>query len=354
MGLGIQIAVGGTPDDTMSEAVLVEVQERMGERTTYKLRYDIDIAEDDFVMLSDNRSGPDSELAVLVPIDGKTVWLVRGPVIGHQIKFVHGGAGSYVEVQGADTSIAMDRETKTMLWPDVTDSDAVSTILGQYKYKPDVEATTAGHFEEKHTLVQRDSDWRFVKRLARRNGSLFWVDWDETGAETAHFRRPEVVLEPSRDLDINLETNHTDTLTLSWDTERPTSVVASQVNLNDKSTIEGAVTESPLAPMGDVPLSGILTAPRSVPVTIPVDDVGDLQARGQAALIDAGWFIRGNCQTSVKAVNGIVRPYTVVNVRGVGKRHSGHYYVAAVRHTIDPAGHQMELELVRNAWGAAS
>ena len=354
MGLGIAIAVGGSPDDQMSDATMVEVNQRMGERTTYKIRYDIDISGDDIPALVDARSDSGSMLSVLVSLNGQNFCLVKGPVTGQQINFVHGGAGSYLEVQGSDTSIAMDRETKTALWPDVTDSDAVNTILGTYGYTPDVDSTDASHTTDKHALVQRDSDWRFVRRLARRNGTLFWVDSDDAGVETAHFKKPVVSGDPAMDLDINLDSNQIDSLMLSWDVERPTSVVASQLNLNDKSVIDGAVAQTPLALLGSSALQAIATDTRSVPVTAPVDDAGDLQARGQGALVEAGWFIRGNCQTSVKALNAIVKPNTLINLRGVGTRHSGNYYVAAVRHLITPDNHTMDLELIRNAWGAQS
>src|SRR4029450_10503012 len=162
MALGIAIAVGGTPDQELSNAVWVEVYERMDETTTYRIRYDFDIVEGDFPTLADARLDPGSELAVIAPLEGKNNYLVKGPVTGQSMHFLHGGSGSYVEVAGADTSIIMDRETRSVLWTDVTDSDALSTILGQYGFTPDVDSTQAGHFELKHTLVQRDSDLRFV------------------------------------------------------------------------------------------------------------------------------------------------------------------------------------------------
>jgi phage protein D len=352
MGLGIAIAVGGTPDPDLSEAVFVEVHERMGETTTYRIRYDIDISpEGDFALLTDARLDAGSELAVIAPLAGKNHYLVKGPVTGQLVHYLHGGGGSYVEVSGADSSVAMDRETKAVLWTDVTDSDAVSTIVGQYGYTPDVSSTQAGHFEQKHSLVQRNSDLRFVRQLARRNGFLFWIDWDESGVETAHFKRPPLDGEPVLNLDINLGTNNLAALDLQWDVERPTSVVAAQLNLNDKSTIEGDVDKSPLDPLGTSSLADITGDTRSVHLVAPVDDSGDLHSRGEGALIEAGWFVRATCQSSVNALGAVVRPNTLVNLRGVGKRHSGKYYVASVRHVIDSTAHLMDLELIRNGWG---
>ena len=68
-------------------------------------------------------------------------------------------------------------------------------------------------------------------------------------------------------------------------------------------------------------------------------------------IIEASWFIRATCQTSLDRLASVVRAHSVVEIQGAGKRHSGKYFVSAVRHTIDPAMHRMDLELVRNAWG---
>lgn len=354
MGLGIAIAINDKPDAVLSNAVWVEVQERMGETTTYRIRYDLDISEGDFPLLGDDAPiGPGAKLAVIAPLKGKNNYLVKGPVTGQRVHYEHGAAGSFVEVLGADSTVVMDRETRSVLWPDVTDSDAVTTILGQspYKYTADVAVTQAGHFEAKHTLVQRDNDLRFVRRLARRNGFLFWVDCDQTGAETAHFKRPSLAGQAVLSLEINMGTNNITALDLNWDVELPTSVVASQLDLNDKTTIDGDVPKSSLSPLGAKSLAEITGDTRSVHVVAPVDDSGDLHGRGEAVLIETGWFVHASCLTSVNALGAIARANTIVNLHGVGKRHSGKYYVAAVRHTIDSAAHTMEIELVRNGWG---
>jgi phage protein D len=354
MGLGIVIAAGDQPDARLSDAAWVEVYERMGEMTKYRIRYDIDVEQGDFPDLKDG-SGIDagSMLAVIAPLNGKNNYLVKGPVTGQKVYFQHGVGGSYVEVEGSDSSIKMARQTQAVVFTDQTDSDAVSQILGssQYGFTPDVESTKAGHFETKHTLVQRGSDLEFVRRLARRNGCLFWVDCDSSGTETAHFKRPSVNGDAGLNLDINLDTNNLGTLELSWDVERSTSVEASQFNLNDKTVLDGGVASSPLSSLGSQSLNDITGDTRSGHLHAPVDDAGDLKARGEGALIEAAWFVHAAGRTSVSALGDVLRANTIVKLRGVGSRHSGNYYVAAVRHTIDPSAHHMEFELVRNGWG---
>jgi hypothetical protein len=142
------------------------------------------------------------------------------------------------------------------------------------------------------------------------------------------------------------------TVDITWDAERPTNVIAAQLDLNDKSDIDGDVIASPLASLGAASLDEIVTGSHSLHLVAPVDDAGDLQGRGEAALIEAGWFIRAKCQTTVNALKAIVRAQTVVNLLGAGTRFSGKYFVSGVRHTIDPTGHKMDVELIRNGWGA--
>jgi phage protein D len=247
----------------------------------------------------------------------------------------------------------MDRESKAAVWSNVKDSDVVRTILQQNNYnRLDIEDTPATHGEDKHTLVQSESDLRFVQRLARRNGCLFWISCDEKGNETAHFRRPKLDGKPAGDLLINLNAASLNTLDITWDVERPTSTIALQPDLNTKSVIDGSAAQSPLTSLGRHSFSSIATGPRSLRLVTPVDDAGDLGARSEAALIEASFFVRATCQTSLTAAKSLLRSHTLVSLRGAGSRHSGTYFCAGVRHVIDNTAHRMEVDLIRNGWGA--
>jgi hypothetical protein len=350
MGLGIVVQVDGATDEELAQAVRVEVTERMGQPTVFKLIYRIDIAEGDLPMLADSRLDPGSELTILVPTDNGTHCLVKGPVTGQRIHYQHGGAGSTLEVQGMDNSITMDREAKSQLWSGLTDSDAVSSILGGYGFVPDVEATSAGHFEDKHALVQRGSDLQFVQQLARRNGYLFWMSCDEYGVQTAHFKRPPLDDVSGVELIINLESPNLETFDIEWDVERPTSVDALQLDLNTLSDIDGRVSQTPQTPLGAIDLASITGDVRSQFLSAPSDDAGDLQARGEGALIESGWFIRASCATTLAVLRDLVRAHSVITVRGAGSRYSGSYWVKQTEHIIDDVSHRMNVELLRNAW----
>jgi hypothetical protein len=352
MGLGISIRVGGAPDELVASASFVEVIERIGQPTQYRIDYSLDTADGDFPLLKESKLGPGSELQVLVPTADATECLVKGPVYGQEIHFEQGGSGSALTVLGADSLIKMDREDKVVAWTDLTDSDAVSSILSQAGLTPDVEATTAGHLETKHTLIQRETDLAFVRRLARRNGKLFWLSCDDVGVETAHFSRPVLEGEAKCDLVINLTDprSNVTSLDISFDVERPTSTDATEVDLNTKSDITGSVQQSPLTALGGTALNAIAPDVRIAHIFAPVDDSGDIQSRSESALIESSFFLRATGTTTLSALGKVVRSHTLVNLRGVGTRHSGLWYCAAVKHSIDLTEHTMDFELIRNGW----
>ncbi|MEJ2664925.1 MAG: hypothetical protein P8107_12945, partial [Spirochaetia bacterium] len=304
----------------------------------------------DIPALTDARLGPGTEIEINVTLDQENLVLVRGPVTGQSIHLNHGGADSSVEIEGGDNTILMDRVNTAVVWKDVTDSDAVSSIIRNYGFTPDVERTNAGHFENRHTLVQRTTDLLFVRQLARRNGLLFWLGYDQVGNEVAHFKKPPLQGTPVSQLVMNYDPPSIDSLTIEYNVEYPTETAGTQLDLNTKDTIDAGQAGSPLTSLGEVPLTRAGGARLQTHVVPPVDDSGNLQARCTGVLTDAHWFIKAECRTTPQQAGCIIRPHTLVEVVGAGSRHSGLYFVAGVKHTITAGSYAMDLELIRNAW----
>ncbi|CAN5744302.1 hypothetical protein BH09MYX1_BH09MYX1_08460 [soil metagenome] len=351
MGLGATIVSSAGSSDDLADASWVEVHERMGEPTTFRLRFDVDLDDGEVDWVSDERLSVGSTLKITTSVGELSECLVKGPVHAQRIHLAHGGEGSLVEVRGTDALVEMDREAQSHQWKDATDSEVVEQILQKYGLTADVASTKSKHQEDKHTLIQRESDLGFVRRLARRNGYLFWLTFDSEGtAGTAHFKRPPLDGAATTKLSINVDTPNIDEIQIEWDVERPTSFEASHVDLNDKKTLDGSTKKSPLTALGDRDLASITGDKRSMFLAAPIDEAGDLVARTEGAVIESSWFVRATCSTNLEALGSIVHAHSVVELEGAGSRHSGKYFVASVKHTIDPVLHLMEIELVRNAW----
>ena len=355
MGFGFQVEVTGVSQPGLPLPSMVEVHERLGEPTTFRVNYAVDIGDPDMTLVSNQHLGPGADVAVVVAVGQERHVLVKGPVHGQRIRLVHGGSGSWLDVCGSDRSIEMDRALKREVWDGVRSSDVVRTIVKRHGLEADVEETRDEHQERKHTLVQVETDLRFVRRLARWYGYLFWVTTDPAGKSTAHFRRPPLQGTPAARLVVSRREPSQPTiasLDIAWDVERATRIEARQLDVNSKNVIDGGVSVSPLAPLGTRPLSSLAGGGRSTQVVAVVDTVGDLAQRAEATLIQEGWFVEASCDTSLNALGRLVRAHTVIEVLGAGSIHSGKYLVSAVRHAIDAHGHVMELKLCRNAWGA--
>jgi len=352
MNISVTVAVDNQVDDELTEAGEIEVYERMGEATTYRLRLSADIADGDMPFLVDDRVGPGSMIDIEVTVDNETCHLVHGPVTGQNITLEHGGAGSTVDVEGSDRTVEMDRVNKPVVWQDVTDSDVAHSILGSYGLTPDIEVTNAGHYEKKHNLVQRNTDLQFIKQLARRNGFLFWLTCDGPGLEAAHFKKPPLNGSPAAKLLINFNPPTIESLSIDWSAEYPTSVTGLQLDLSNKNTIDAARSGNPLTDLGETALEAISTEERSAHVVPPVDDSGDLIGRSNGVLTETSWFVNASCKTTPQLVGALVRAHTVVELLGAGSRHSGRYFVSGVRHNITAGSYTMDIELIRNAWSS--
>src|SRR5437016_5041417 len=129
MAEGFSIQFNGSPNAKLGNPVAVEVYECVGESTSFRLNYVIDIQGGDLPLLKENDLSAGSEITILVPTTDGVTALVKGPVRGQQIHLEHGGEASVLDVLGADSTLALDREDKAHIWPDVTDSEIVSTIL---------------------------------------------------------------------------------------------------------------------------------------------------------------------------------------------------------------------------------
>lgn len=353
MALGCEVLPGGTSDPGFVQPDRVEVVEAVGASTTFVLSYDIAIEDGDLQFVSEDRLGPEAELAVRVVDGGTTAILVRGPVTRQRLSVVTGGDGSTLDVVGGDATIAMAREVTVKVWPSTTDDGAILELLGKAGIAPDriVLPTSVVHDETKNALVQRESDLHLLRRLARRNGCWFWITYDpKTTLASANVVRPPVDQAPAVVFNLAGSERNIDDAVIEWDAERVVATDAAGRDIFAAADMDGSVDRSPLAPMAAKALADIVTSPRRARLTHPVDDAGDLIARSEAALIEEGWFVTATLAVRERRLKQVVRAHTVAELHGAGKRHSGKYLVARVAHSIDANDHLMTVTLVRNGW----
>jgi len=353
MAKGCEVLVNSKSDPTLVQPARLVVTESVGASTTFALYYDFHIEGGDYPLLTEERLGPESELALRVLDGSASTILFNGPVTRQHIAVVNGGEGSVLEVAGADVLVKLGRETKVLVWPSTTDAAAIQRLLESANV--DVPAfdlpSTVVHDDAKHALVQRESDLHLMRRLVRRNGCWAWLAYDaETARPSARVQRPPVGDEPVLDLHIAGPLCNVDTATITWDAERVVSTDAAARDVFGANDLDGSVARSPLASLATHAFADVVTSTRKARLSVPVDDGGDLVTRSEAALIEEGWFVRAHLSVNTRRLKRVVRAHTVVTLNGAGSRHSGKYLVASVVHRIDDDDHWMDVTLIRNGW----
>jgi len=81
------------------------------------------------------------------------------------------------------------QESKKRVYKDSKYSDAVKIVAGEYGFKSDIDDTT----EKPKRFIQKSgiTDYAFIQGLANITGYIFWVDGDENGVWTLHFKSPK-------------------------------------------------------------------------------------------------------------------------------------------------------------------
>jgi phage protein D len=351
MAFDTVIMVDGEAADDLIAASTVEVCERIGEPTTFRIEYGLTPTDNDFPLLTDGRLSAGSEITIGVKVKDTNDVLCKGQVFGQRVHFERGVRDSNVSILGGDKTMEMDRTIVTKVWTGVKVSDAISSILSTYVDDVQVDPIDTKHDTKSHELVQCETDLRFVRRLATRYGCWFWVATDKDDKTTAYFRRPALDATPIATLGMAKDKEAFDELEVEWDVERPSTAQGDQYVLRTKALVSGTVERSPLTPLGGLAFADVAMR-RDVRVGAPVDDAGDFKARSEAALIEGSWFVRARGITNATAAGIPLHAHAIVQLEGIGSRHSGKYVVAAVRHVLDVDGHSMHVELIRNAWEA--
>lgn len=340
----------------------LEVEESLDVPAAMQLSLPVDRTQDgDLSFVGDPKFGPFTPVAVVAEADAGKQCLFDGAILAHSVKLNAGVAGSSVQVWGQDSTWLLNLDEKVREWVGVDDAVVASTIFHEYGIPPASENSadlSPSHPESGHTLMQRGTDFQFLRMLARRTGKLCRVYCKtEAGQRVGYFAKPALEADPVLVLKPNDPVApNASNLELKWDVARPTQTLAHQSLFSDASPdgVPGNATEPGLKLLDARGLEAFAGKTYKAMLTTATDTAGELLQRAQAVLRDAGWFVRCECEVNAARVNVILRAGDIVGIDGVGKLHSGKYLVWSVRHTITSNSHRMKLILVRNAVGPAS
>lgn len=254
-----------------------------------------------------------------------------GEIVGLELQPTLSGTLTLV-VRAYDRSHRLHRGRQTRSFVQVTDSDIATRIAREAGLQPDVESTSEVY---DYVLQDNRTHYEFLRERAERIGFSFWVNEGRL-----HFCQPA--------------SNAPEPITLEWGPSlqhfHPILSVGRQVDEvivrgwdpQEKRAIVGRATQGQGAPDIGEERSGSELAQDAygeaqvVVVNRPVNTQGEADAMAQALCNElSSAFVQAEGRTG--GTPGL-RPGQALEIRNLGHRFSGTYYVTKAVHTISNQG----------------
>jgi phage protein D len=256
----------------------------------------------------------------------------------------------YLEISGLDVSAAMDLEEKQRAWVNKKDHEIAQDIFSSYGLSYEVEDTVAEHSEDVATILQNETDIRFLRRLAARNGFECHVH-----AGTGFFRSPNMQDPPQKLLAVEFggETNVSDFL-VRMDGTPGTLMEIRRIDPLEKLEETETLPASPRRSLGARSLADLRNGQPAGRVLVrnqPSTIAREMQTRLRQAYEGASGFVTVEGEIDSRVYRAVLRARRLVTIKGAGESYSGLYYVTRVRHTFTVDGYTQRFTGYRNAIG---
>jgi phage protein D len=336
--------------DLYQDMILVEVENDHLLASSFRIKLAIQLQRDGTWTHVDNEYlKPWNKVEISAGFPDNTIKVITGYIVHLKPFFAQQIADSYIEIWGIDKSVVMDREEILKAWPERKDSDIASEIFSGYGLTPKVDDSGVVHKKALSTIIQRDTDIKFLKRLARRNGYECYIE-DSTG----YFRKPALNGPQQKVLAFNFgdETNLSN-FNAILSVLQPTVVEMHLIDSMTKEVRNVKTDKLEQRQIGkklgsDIIAPNIKTSKLCIKNAIATGQT-EMEALSKAVYNEASWLLEGGGQINGKLYQEVLRAMRLVSIKGIGKTYSGTYYVTHVKHIFDSNGYAQHFKARKNA-----
>lgn len=340
---------GDEIESVYTDLVSLEVELDDELASMFRLRVHIVQASGEWSNLDEERLRIWTPISIAAGFEDNNEELMTGYITHMKPFFGQNPEDAYLDIWGMDASVLMDRVEVLKDWPNKKDSDIATEIFQQYGLSPDVEDTSFVHDEVQSTIIQRETDMQFLKRLALRNGFECYVQ----GA-TGYFKSPAVDEESQPVLAVHYgeETNlHGFSVNVNGLT--PASIGMHQIDRMNKEVLNAEVDDADLAALGSMGASDFMAAGME-PGKMFIGSNGavaseEMESMCRGLYRQAQWFVNAQGEVNANHYEHILMPRKPVTIKGAGETYSGLYYVNHVTHVFTSEGYIQRLKARRNA-----
>jgi phage protein D len=347
------ISIDGQPqDDLVPDIADIEVEEHVDSADVFRVRISVSVQNDGtWSYLDDPRFAVWNQLQIVGGYPGDNATLIDGYITHVSASLSGPGTeDSFLEITGMDGSALMDLEEKQLAWPNKKDSDIAQQIFSSYGFTWEVEDTQLQHAEAVATILQSESDIRFLRRLAARNGFECYVQ-----GRRGFFRSPNLQDPPQKILAIQFgEQTNLASIGIQIDGTPPTVLDLRRIDPIAKRVDRETLADLPRRKLGKRTLKDLRSRRpdgRRLIKQRPAAGTTEMKSELRSGYDAAGEFVTLTGTIDSRAYGAVLRAKKLVTVKGVGSTYSGLYYVTRVRHVFNPDGYQQTFEAHRSGVG---
>jgi Rhs element Vgr protein len=324
--VSVVILSGGSAIPTSIELISIDIQLSVNRINTVLIHFnDGDMPDAEFPVSDTDIFKPGNDIKIQLGYEQEMVDIFSGVVIRHSIKINSNNAAQLV-IECKDKAIAMTAGRKNANYIDKKDSDIITQLIGNCAgLGSDVTATALTHKE----LVQfYCSDWDFLLARAEANGLLVTLDAGKVSVKAPETSAaPVLTVTYGIDLidfhaDLDARAQFKSVASIGWDlaTQQIQQQQAAPETLTGQGNLDSATLANVLG-----------LASFRLQSTAPLDS-GFLTTWAKAQQLKSGLArIRGHVTFQGSA---LVKPGTVIELKGVGARFNGNVFVSAVNHQV--------------------
>ena len=358
LGIRLQLLVGATiplPASFGLTDSLLEVEVYNNDEQPDAFRMTLALGRDsllEYGLLGSGALDPPSRIVIIVLVKALPQVLIDGIVTHHQVQTSGQPGQSRLIVTGDDFTRKLDLDPRSATYPNQPDSAIVTQLLGHYAgLVPLVTTTTDTPAETDRIPSQQETDLACIRRLAQRNGFVFYIEPTDVPTVNTAYWGPDNRLglpQPALSQNMGPATNVED-LSFSFDALAPITPVISIVEPFTQQTIQIPV------PAG---LSPALSAATSAPLrtSLPRDTANlsftEALRQALAMVTDSSDSVTGQGMLDALRYGRALRSRRLVDVRGAGQSYDGTYYVKQVTHHLQRGQYRQSFTLKRGGLGS--
>lgn len=303
--------------------------------------------EDDFVQ-------PFKRVRIEVKVgDADFVPLIDGPIVANRFELKAQPGQSSLPLIVHDDSVLLNRDEKVAIFEDKEAHEIAEELIAEYGLSAEVDTVPSNGSTLTRYVVQRATNMQLLRDLARRHGMFAYVKPGATaGASIGVFARPSLDPGDLPELLLLGPDSNVASFSAEFDALRPLTAKAASISFPSNETITAQAQSAAIAALGDTAVHDALTQTGSALLVRTRDEQADIEAAAQAAVDLSTWAYSARGEVDVDRYAGVLTPYQVVSVAGVGGYLSGSYLVSRVTHRLSDAGYKQQFALVRNARSA--